>query len=108
MSPVSIELEQKTVELQTKIRELSQLSDCDLKDAMNELKKALTENAEASLLLLPEDVGEIVRHLKKVTGKALQTAASKKQKSTEKSEKAKEKAFKTMTAEELESGWNDL
>lgn|SRR5574337_187840 len=108
MTPVSIELEQKTAELQSKIRELSQLPDCDLKDAMDELKKALMENAEASLLLLPEDVGEIVRHLRKVTGKALQTAASKKKASSEKSEKAKEKAFKTMTAEELESGWNDL
>lgn len=104
---MSTEIEQRTHELQLKIADLSQLEDCNLKDAMDELKKALIENPEASLLLLPEDIGEIVKHLQKVTGKALQTAATKKAAAPKKG-KADEKAFKTMTSEELNAAWDDL
>ena len=38
-----------------------------LKGAMGELKLALRQNPEASNLLLPEEIGELVRHLRRLT-----------------------------------------
>ena len=55
-------------EIQQKIKELSTIESGEsLKSAMGELKLALRHNPEASNLLLPEEIGELVRHLRKVT-----------------------------------------
>lgn len=105
---VSTEIQQRTVELQTRIKMLSEFDGEALSSAMSDLKRAIMENPDASLLLLPEDIGEIVSKLRQITGKALQTAAAKKEKTAAKKEKAPEKALKTMTQEELEAGWDDL
>lgn len=55
-------------EIQQKIAALSTIESGDsLKDAMSELKLALRQNPEAANLLLPEEIGELVRHLRKIT-----------------------------------------
>lgn len=51
---------------------LSQTEDGEpLKNAMSELKVTLLENPTACALLLPADVGEMVKFLMKVTGRDL-------------------------------------
>ena len=56
---------------------LSQTEDGEpLKDAMTKLKQALKENPVACAMLLPEEIGECVRHLMKVTGRDLEMQAS--------------------------------
>lgn len=60
--PITIE------EIRMRIGELSTTPQGDsLKDAMNNLKLALKKNPEASNLLLPEEIGELVKHLRIVT-----------------------------------------
>lgn len=60
------------------IDRLSQTEDGEpLKDAMKSLKKALLENPTACALLLPEDIGEMVKHLMKVTGKDIEDQTNK-------------------------------
>lgn len=105
---ISTEIQQRTVELQARIKMLSEFEGESLQNAMSDLKRAIMENPDASLLLLPEDIGEIVSKLRQITGKALQSAAAKKEKAATKKDKAPEKALKTMTQEELEAGWGDL
>lgn len=52
---------------------LSQTEDGEpLKDAMSQLKGALLENPTACALLLPADIGEMVKYLMKVTGRDLE------------------------------------
>ena len=49
---------------------LSQTEDGEsLKNEMAKLKKALLENPTACAMLLPSDIGEMVKYLMKVTGK---------------------------------------
>lgn len=47
-----------------------------LKNAMSDLKKALLENPTACALLLPADIGDMVKFLMKVTGKDLELQQS--------------------------------
>lgn len=55
-------------EIQQKIALLSTFNETEsLKGAMGELKLALRQNPEAANLLLPEEIGELVKHLRKVT-----------------------------------------
>ena len=64
---------------------LSQTEDGEpLKNAMSKLKVALLENPTACALLLPEDIGEMVKYLMKVTGRDLemQQGSSAKKKGT--------------------------
>ena len=53
------------------ISELSTVNNENLQTAMDDLKRALMENPAASSLLLPEDIGEIVKHYKTMTGKMI-------------------------------------
>lgn len=48
-----------------------------LQNAMEELKAALKENPEASALMLPEDVGQCVAALRKMTGQEILQQAEK-------------------------------
>jgi len=60
---------------------LSQTEDGEpLKDAMSKLKQALKENPVACAMLLPEEIGECVHHLMRVTGRDLEMQASGKKK----------------------------
>lgn len=47
-----------------------------LKQEMQNLKRALLENPTACALLLPEDIGEMVKHLMKITGRDLEMQQS--------------------------------
>ena len=61
-------LELTTEQLQDKIRALSTTSEGeDLRYAMRDLKKAILANPSACALLLPEDIGEMVKHLRRMT-----------------------------------------
>jgi len=60
---------------------LSQTEDGEpLKDAMTKLKQALKENPVACAMLLPEEIGECVKHLMRITGRDLEMQASGKKK----------------------------
>lgn len=66
--------------IQEKIATLSSITDTTaLRDAMFELRLLILQNPEATSLLLDEDVGVIVQHLRKLTATAVQktTAAPK-------------------------------
>lgn len=59
-------------QLQEKIELLSTTEEGDhLKNAMDDLKKALKANPAACALLLPEDIGKAVAVLRKITDKEI-------------------------------------
>lgn len=59
-----------TTALQAMIAQLSVTEDGEpLKHAMDDLKRALLENPAACVALLPEDIGKMVEHLNRMTGK---------------------------------------
>jgi hypothetical protein len=58
----------------------SQLATPDLKSSMKELQIALLQNPAACALMLPEDIGKMVEHLYKLTGKEVSIASEKKTK----------------------------
>ena len=72
------ENEVKASEISQRIHQLESLSIEDLKSEMASLKKAILENPQACMLLLDEDIGQMVISIRKITGLAIQTAASKK------------------------------
>lgn len=91
-------LDQAVSDIKERILQLSALAEDDLTNAMTELKAALKENPSAVEILLPEDIGEMVKALRKITGEALATAAK---------PKGKPKA-KKLTEEELNAALDDL
>jgi len=94
---------QKASELSLRIQALDALNGESLKGEMSALKVAILENPAASALLLDEDVGLLVKALRKMTGVALTNAAA--GKATTKSTKAK--AVK-LTAADLLEGAGEL
>lgn len=65
-------------EIQEKIKLLSTTEDGEhLKNAMSELKVALRANPEAANLLMPEEIGELVKHLRKITATEIVVANDK-------------------------------
>ena len=94
--------EQKYSEISLRIKQLEDLSGDDLKNEMMNLKKALLENPQACMLLLPDEIGSMVSALRKVTGIAIATASAKTKKTGE-----KKPAAKKMTAEELAAALED-
>lgn len=87
-------------ELSTRISQLCDMEDVDLKTEMQSLKAAILENPQATSLLLDEDVGLLVAALRKITGVAITQA------STSKPRAKKEKA-KPMSADELAKALED-
>jgi len=78
-------------EIQEKIKLLSTLETGEvLKDAMGELKLALRQNPEAANLLLPTEIGELVKHLRKITATEVTQADGKDK------ERAVKKAMKSV------------
>ena len=95
--------EQIYSEISQRIKQLEELSGDDLKNEMMNLKKALLENPQACMLLLPDEIGTMVSSLRKITGIAIATASAKTgKKKSESAPKAKK-----MTAEELAAALND-
>lgn len=90
-------ISQETHEVIQRIRSLEALAEEDLKGAMDELKQALLQNPAATALLLPEDIGEMVAQLRRITGQACAEAA-----------KPKKEKKKNLTKEELEAAWEEL
>jgi len=71
-----------TEQLQSMIKQLSVTeNDEDLRKEMDELKKALRANPAACASLLPEDIGQMVDALMKVTGKEIEEDMADKRKS---------------------------
>ena len=94
--------EQIYSEISLRIKQLEDLSGDDLKNEMMNLKKALLENPQACMLLLPEEIGSLVSSLRKITGIAIATASAKTKKAP-----GEKKASKKMTAQELADALND-
>ena len=94
--------EQVYSEISQRIKTLEAMSGDSLKDEMVDLKKALLENPQACMLLLPDEIGSMVSALRKITGIAIATASAKTKKTGEKKAPAKK-----MTAEELADALND-
>lgn len=65
-----IEESATTAEIKERIERLTTLKDFDLKQAMDGLKALILANPSACSLLLPEDVGEMVTALRRMTGNA--------------------------------------
>lgn len=94
--------EQAYSEISQRIKALESLSGDDLKNEMINLKKALLENPQACMLLLPEEIGSLVSSLRKITGIAIATASAKTKKAP-----GEKKSSKKMTAQELADALND-
>lgn len=67
-----------TADIVPRIRQLTNLSDADLESEMKLLKNALMANPEAVALMLPTDVGELVKGLRRITREAVINEATKK------------------------------
>ena len=94
--------EQVYSEISQRIKTLEGMSGDDLKNEMMDLKKALLENPQACMLLLPEEIGSLVSSLRKITGIAIATASAKTKKAP-----GEKKAAKKMTPEELAAALED-
>lgn len=86
-----------------RIRALSSLAEIDTIREMDRLKEALLANPEAVNLMQPEDVGELVKALRRITKEAVVTAEKAKSTKTKASSKTTSgiKPITAFTAEEL-------
>jgi hypothetical protein len=76
----SLEVRQAAEELRARIARLSLTDDGEsLAEEMNLLKAALHKTPAACLLLLPEDMGQMIATLRRITGVARASAANKKE-----------------------------
>ncbi len=64
-------------DVRAKIKKLSNIEGEDLKREMTYLKHALRVNPEAANLLLPEEIGEMVQSIYKLTNKVVAAQAAK-------------------------------
>ena len=97
--------------LQHMIHRLKGAMDCELPDIMNELKAALKANESASVLLLPEDIGEMVKALKRMNGEVVSAKTTKKTKAPSKSKSTSKAALAelaTKSTKELLAVLDDL
>lgn len=77
-----------TQQLQNMISQLSVTEEGEeLKNAMDDLKKALRANPAACASLLPEDIGSMVKVLMQITGKEMEEDTADKRKGRTKKEK---------------------
>lgn len=79
-----------------------------LKDAMSKLKVAIKENPEACSALLPEDIGEMVKYLYRVTGRDLELAIQDKNSKTKKGKKDAAKKIDFSDPEVMQQVLDDL
>lgn len=84
-APTTVEKIVSLEEIRHMITQLSVTEEGEpLKGAMRELKKAILENASACTVLLPAEIGEMVKYLYKTTDRDLQAAIDKASKSKSK------------------------
>lgn len=91
---------QAFADIQQRISELESYSGEALESQMASLKKALKENPSACSLMLPEDIGLLVAALRRITGQAAVSAATKPARG-----KAKPKV---LSKEEMEAAWDEI
>lgn len=96
------EAEQTVTDILPRIRALKDMQTDQLDEEMDSLKEALLANPAAVQLMLPEDVGQLVIALRKITGQALVSAAAPKKKAP------KLDKVKSFTKEELLDLADDL
>ena len=87
----SQEISQLAAEIQSRIANLESLFDENLDGEIDSLKACLIENPSAAALLMDEDVGLLVKNLKRTVAVAAKEAAEAKQKGTKKTAAAKVK-----------------
>lgn len=98
------EISQLASEIQTRIANLENLFEDDLKGEMDALKIVLRENPSAAALMMDEDVGLLVKNLMRITNTAIQEANESKAKGKPKKEKVqltKEQIDAALAAEGL-------
>jgi hypothetical protein len=93
-----IALAQVTYEMREKIKLLCNFDGDSLQGEMVDLKKSLLENPAACSLLLPEEIGELVTTIRRMTGVAIAEANAPK----ERTPRAKKSTTK-LTAAELQA-----
>lgn len=96
-------VEQQYADLQEKIKNLEAASGEELKNQMASLKGALRDNPEACKMMLPEEIGEMVRALYRITGTHAAMIAAKKAAGG----RGKKKAA-PLTAEEMQAALDEL
>ena len=96
---------QAFVDIKTRIHNLEDLMDDDLKNAMAELKQALKKNPNASELLLDSDVGKMVTSLRRMAHVAVVAAKEPKKPGRKTTPKAKDIQ---LTAEEVKAAFDEL
>jgi hypothetical protein len=67
--------EQALADMLPRIQELKELSGEALEGAMKDLKGALLANPAAAAIMLPEDIGEMVAALRRMTGQTVAEAS---------------------------------
>jgi hypothetical protein len=87
-------------DLVPRINELVSLSGEALEDEMTQLKAALMQNPNAVALMGDEDIGKLVEALRRITGQAIVSAASKKT--------ASKKTPIKLTKEQIETAFGEL
>lgn len=88
--------------LKRKIQDIQNLDGVALRSEMDELRKLLQVNPQACMYLLPEDLGLMVRQLRKITDNKVAQVLS-----TTRTTKAKAAPAK-LTAEEMQAAFDDL
>ena len=96
---------QAFVDIKTRIHNLEDLMDDDLRNAMSELKQALKKNPNASELLLDSDVGKMVTSLRRMAHVAVVAAKEPKKPGRKTTPKAKDVQ---LTAEQVNAAFDEL
>lgn len=96
--------EQIYSDIKPRLHALEEMTEADLPNEMQNLKKALMQNPDACSLMLPEEVGMLVAALRRITGQALASAKAAKTKTA----KPKAASMKSLTAEEIQNALDEL
>lgn len=98
---------QAYADIKARIDQLQELSGEELSGEMTLLKGALKANPNACALMLPEDIGELVSALQRITGKYLESKAKPASKKAA-SPKAAKFDFGKLSAEEQQAILDEL
>jgi hypothetical protein len=90
--------------IRRKIEDIQSLDGVSLRTEMDDLQKLLKSNPQACMYLLPEDLGLMVRQLRKITDNKIAATLS----TTKTSKKAAAAAPTKLTAEEMQAAFDDL
>lgn len=96
---------QAYVDIKTKIVQLEDLMDEDLKNGMAQLKQALKKNPNAALLMLDSDIGKMVIALRRMTHVEIEIAKEPKKRGKKTDPKAK---AVQLTADQIAAAFDEL